>query len=150
MKISPLLPAALAPALLLLAACSHLPHSSKHQPPTITTGTINIGQASLYPAGAANARFAPTHGFVVTNESGTVLVIRTTCTHDGHPVEWCPSQQRFTCSLDRCEYDLLGQPSRAPAQSPLNSVLAVPQTDGSLTVDLDKLYAKPVPRTGKK
>lgn len=130
--------AALATCAASLCGCQ----AEKDKPKVITTGTVNIGPASNYPAGSANTNYVATHGFVVCNDTGVVLAIRPKCTHMGCTAKWDPKDFRFECPCHGSQFDLLGQAIKGPAKKPLPSVIAQRQPDATLLVDLDKLYAQ--------
>jgi Rieske Fe-S protein len=115
---------------------------NRDKPKVTTTGRVNIGPASNYPAGTANTSQVATYGIVVTNDSGVPLAIRPKCTHKGCTAKWDDKDFRFECPCHGSEFNLLGQAIRGPAKKPLPSVVAVRQPDGTLEVDLDKLYAE--------
>jgi nitrite reductase/ring-hydroxylating ferredoxin subunit len=112
--------------------------------PIITTGILNIGTADHYPAGTVSTAFLATHGIVITNDSGTALALRPICTHKGCTVHWEPDFFQFDCPCHGSKFDLLGQVTHGPAKKPLAGLAAVAQPDGTLTVNLDQLYAMPV------
>ena len=110
----------------------------------ITSGVVNLGPASDFPAGTANTKFLDTYGIVVVNSSGTPAVIRPKCTHKGKVciVKWEEDHKEFVCSSDGSRYDLMGRVTKEPATQPLPAMLAERHADGTLTIDLTKLYAK--------
>jgi nitrite reductase/ring-hydroxylating ferredoxin subunit len=110
----------------------------------ITTGVVNVGSPAQYPAGTASTAFLAQYGIVITNDSGTPLAIRPKCTHKGCTVKWHAEHFQFECPCHGSKFDLLGQPTHGPATKPLAGVAAVRQADGTLTVNLDQLYAMPV------
>jgi nitrite reductase/ring-hydroxylating ferredoxin subunit len=112
--------------------------------PVITTGILNIGSPAQYPAGTASTAFLTTHGIIITNDSGTPLALRPKCTHQGCTVAWKPEHFQFECPCHGSKFDLLGQVVHGPAKRPLAGLAAVLQPDGTLTVNLDQLYAIPV------
>jgi Rieske Fe-S protein len=115
--------------------------TAKEKDPMVTTGVINIGQASDFPAGSANSSFLAKNGIVVVNDSGTRFAIRPRCTWAPAPLKWDAKTNQFVCDAHGCRFDLLGRPIKGPAKRPLAGVVAMTQTDGTLTVDLGKLYA---------
>jgi cytochrome b6-f complex iron-sulfur subunit len=115
---------------------------SKDKPKIVTTGTLNIGPAANYPAGTANLTFVATHGIVITNDSGTPLAIRPKCTHKGCTAKWNQKDIQFECPCHGSRFDLLGRAIKGPATAALPSVVPLAQADGTLLVDLDKLYAE--------
>ena len=127
----------------VLGGCGMLGSMSKKEevPPAVTTGVINIGPASEYRAGTATARYWVTYGIVVANDSGPVVAIRPRCSHKGCLVNWHPEHLSYTCPCHGSEFDLIGRVIKGPAAKPLPGVVCVKQADGTLTVDLDKLYA---------
>jgi Rieske Fe-S protein len=114
----------------------------REKPKVITTGRVNIGPATDYPAGTANTSQYAKYGIVVTNDSGTPLAIRPKCTHMGCNAKWNEKDFRFECPCHGSEFDLLGQAIKGPAKKPLPSVVPEKQPDGTLVVDLDKLYGE--------
>ena len=68
-----------------LTGCEEL---GKEKPKVITTGSVNIGPATDYPAGTANTSQLKKYGIVVTNDSGVPLAIRPKCTHKGCNAKW--------------------------------------------------------------
>jgi Rieske Fe-S protein len=114
---------------------------NKDKPKVTTTGRVNIGPAADYPAGTANTSQLAKYGIVVTNDSGVPLAIRPKCTHKGCTAKWDEKDFRFECPCHGSEFNLLGQAIKGPAKNPLPSVVAQRQPDGTLEVDLDKLYA---------
>jgi Rieske Fe-S protein len=122
--------------LAVLGACE----AKKEKPAIITSGVVNLGPASDFPAGTANTKFLAKYGIVVTNESGTPLAIRPQCPYDLATVKWNPKIEQFECPAHGCRYDLLGRVSRGPSTKPLPGVATKRQPDGTLTVDLSQLY----------
>jgi len=116
--------------------------TEKDKPAVITTGVVNIGPETQYPAGTANVSLLPKYGIVVTNDSGERLAIRPKCTHKGCTAKWNDKDFQFECPCHGSEFDLLGRAIKGPANKPLPSVVAQGQPDGTLTVDLDRLYAE--------
>jgi Rieske Fe-S protein len=115
--------------------------AEKDKEKVITTGVVNIGPAANFPAGSANVSLIRKYGIVVTNDSGVPLAIRPKCTHKGCTAVWEVKTFQFECPCHGSEFDLLGRAIKGPATKPLPSVVAVAQGDGTLTVDLDQLYA---------
>jgi len=116
--------------------------AEKDKQKVITTGVVNIGPATDYPAGTANLSLLPKYGIVVTNDSGVRLAIWPKCTHKGCMTKWNEKDFEFICPCHLSEFDLLGRAIKGPATKPLPSVVAQQQGDGTLTVDLDKLYGE--------
>jgi Rieske Fe-S protein len=121
----------------------------KEKAAVITAGVVNLGPAGDFPAGDANTNFVARYGIVVTNASGTPLAIRPVCTHVGGVVKggaavakWNPSIDQFECSAHACRWDLLGRVTKGPATEPLPGVAARREGDGTLTVDLSRLYGR--------
>ncbi|MGN6367423.1 MAG: ubiquinol-cytochrome c reductase iron-sulfur subunit [Phycisphaerae bacterium] len=114
----------------------------REKPKVTTTGRVNIGPEANYPAGTANTSQYAKCGIVVTNDSGVPLAIRPKCTHMGCNAKWDEKDFRFECPCHGSEFDLLGRAIKGPATKPLPSVVAEKQPDGTLVVDLDKLYAQ--------
>ena len=115
---------------------------SKDKAALVTTGTVNIGPAANFPAGTANTSFLAANGIVITNDSGTPLAIRPKCTHKGCTAKWNDKALEFECPCHGSRFDLLGRAIKGPATNPLPSVLPLAQADGTLLVNLDKLYAE--------
>jgi cytochrome b6-f complex iron-sulfur subunit len=109
--------------------------------PLITTGTVNIGPAADFPAGAAKTKFVDIYGIVIVNSSGDPLAVRPKCTHMGCIAKWEEEHQEFVCPCHGSRYDLVGRVTNGPAKRPLPAIRADRQPDGTLTVDLGKLYA---------
>jgi len=120
-----------------LAGCE----MDKDKPQVVTRGIVNIGPASNFPAGTANTSFMKIYSIVVTNDSGVPLAIRPKCTHMGCIAPWNTKDFQFECPCHGSKYNLLGEVVKGPATKPLPGVVAVAQADGTLTVDLDKLYS---------
>ena len=110
----------------------------------ITAGVINIGAPGQYPAGTVSDAYLAQYGILITNDSGTPLAIRPKCTHQGCTVKWHPDHFEFECPCHGSKFDLLGEVVHGPAKKPLAGLAAVHQPNGTLTVDLDQLYAIPV------
>ena len=109
--------------------------------PAIISGVVNIGPADDYRAGTASVRFWHTYGIVIANDSGPVMAIRPRCTHKGCLAQWQGEHLSYECPCHGSKFDLIGRVIKGPAVKPLPAVLCVKQEDGTLTVDLDKLYA---------
>jgi Rieske Fe-S protein len=109
--------------------------------PAIMTGVVNIGAGTEYRAGTAAVKYWETYGFVVANDGGTVVAIRPRCSHRGCLANWHPEHLSYECPCHGSMYDLIGRVIKGPALKPLPAVVCVKQADGTLTVDLDKLYA---------
>ena len=120
-----------------LAGCQ----TEKEKPPLITSGVVSLGPASEFPAGGAYTRFVETYGIVVVNDSGTPLAIRPKCTHKGCTAKWNPKDAQFECPCHGSRFNLLGQPLQGPATRPLPAVPLQAQADGTVSVDLTKLYS---------
>lgn len=114
----------------------------KEEPPRVTSGIVNIGPKSQYPAGSAHVNYLQQYGIVVVNDSDIVLAIRPKCTHLGCTTKWVAGDMRFECPCHGSQFDILGRPTKGPAHRNLPGVTAALQADGTLTVDLDQLYAK--------
>jgi Rieske Fe-S protein len=109
--------------------------------PDATTGTVNIGPASDYPAGTANMKYQVKYGILVANDSGTRVALRSKCTHLGCTnLAWVESIRGYECPCHHSKFDLLGIPIAGPAKKPLAKVVCNQESDGTLTVDLTKLY----------
>jgi cytochrome b6-f complex iron-sulfur subunit len=115
-------------------------NKDKDKPPLITSGTVNIGPAADYPAGRTNQKFVETYGIIIANDSGTRVAIRPKCTHLGCTVTWDQSARGYECPCHHSKFSMLGLPLSGPAKKNLPLVTCDPQPDGTLTVDLSKLY----------
>jgi Rieske Fe-S protein len=113
----------------------------KDKPPLFTSGTVNVGPASDYPAGRAIGKFMDTYGIFIANDSGTPVAIRPKCTHLGCTVEWHEERHGFECPCHHSTFSLLGVPQSGPAKRPLPLIPCTRLDDGTLAVDLTKLYA---------
>lgn len=122
-------------------------NSILEKPALVTYGVVNIGPASNYPAGTVKFEYLEQHGIAIANEAGRVLAIRPVCTHAGCAVVWVEERNQFACPCHGSTFNMLGQVLKGPARKTLPGVLAVKNDDGTLSVDLDKLYgiATPVP-----
>jgi len=110
----------------------------------ITSGVVNLGSASDFPAGTANTKLMNMYGIVVVNASGDPAVVRPKCTHKGCGTiaKWEEDHNEFVCPADKSRFDLVGRVTKEPATRPLPAIRATRQADGTLTVDLTKLYAQ--------
>ncbi|HVX83658.1 MAG TPA: ubiquinol-cytochrome c reductase iron-sulfur subunit [Phycisphaerae bacterium] len=122
---------------LALCGCS----SQHHKEPTITTGVVNLGPASDYPAGSATTKWMQQYGITVVNQSGVVVAIRSKCTHNGCLAPWNDDEQQFVCPCHGSRFDMLGRVIKGPAKKPLPAEATQPGPGGTITVDLGKLYA---------
>jgi Rieske Fe-S protein len=113
----------------------------KDEPKVIQTGVVNIGSAGKYPAGKVNQQWLGMYGIVVANDSGPVMAIRPRCTHLYCTVKWKAADFQFECPCHGSKFDLIGRVTEGPAKRPLAAVEAEAAGDGTLTVDLDRLYA---------
>jgi cytochrome b6-f complex iron-sulfur subunit len=129
-------------ALALLGGCANA-MKDKETRPLVVSGLVNLGPASDYPAGTANTQFLATYGIVLANDSGTVIAIRPKCTHRGCIAKWDEEHRKFVCPCHGSEYNLLGEPIKGPAKQALPAVPTIKNVDGTLSVDLDRLYAMP-------
>ena len=133
--------AAGAVALLLVAGCSNeKPHQTV---PLVHSGLVDIGPAAAYPAGTASTKYLAMYGIVLVNDSGPVIAIRPSCADGTAMATWDADHHKFVCAADGSEYDILGRPIKGPATRPLPAEPTVTNPDGTLSVDLDKLYALP-------
>lgn len=121
---------------LALCACS----SQKQKESMVTSGVVNLGPAADYPAGSASTKWMEKYGIVVVNESGTVVAIRPKCTHMGCIAKWDETEQQFICPCHGSRFDMLGRVIHGPAKKPLPAEATKTGPDGTVTVDLDKLY----------
>lgn len=117
----------------------------REKPAKVITGIVNIGPARQYPAGTVSLAFLEAHGIAIANDSDTVIAIRPVCTHAGCAAPWHEELNRFVCPCHRSTFSLLGQVLSGPARKPLPEVLAIKNEDGTLSVNLDKLYAIAIP-----
>ena len=134
---------ALAVAGTLAVSCAVLPGcqtQDKDKPALITTGTVNVGPAADFPAGRANQKYLATHGIIIANDSGTRVAIRPKCTHQGCTTKWNEETRVFECPCHGSRFSMLGIPVKGPATKPLPLVACKTEADGTLTVDLSKLY----------
>jgi Rieske Fe-S protein len=116
--------------------------TQKDKPAPVTTGTVNIGPASDFPAGTVSMKFLPTYGIVLANESGPVLAIHPKCTHKGCIAQWDEEHVQFACPCHGSRFNILGQVTHGPARQPLPAVQATRNPDATLNVDLDLLYRR--------
>jgi Rieske Fe-S protein len=111
--------------------------------PEITSGTVNIGPASDYPAGTANMKYQEKYGIIIANDSGTRLALRSKCTHLGCTnLAWVESLRGYECPCHHSKFNLLGIPTAGPAKKPLAKVVCGQEPDGTMTVDLTRLYGE--------
>jgi len=125
------------------ASCALLPGcqlQENDKPPPITTGTVNIGPASDFPASRVNQKFLTLYGILIANDSGTRVAIRPKCTHKGCAVKWIEDTRTYDCPCHGSRYNMLGIPVKGPATKPLALVACAQESDGTLTVNLTKLY----------
>jgi cytochrome b6-f complex iron-sulfur subunit len=123
-------------ALTVLAGCP----SNKDKSTAITTGTIDIGPASDYPAGTVSTKFLADHGIAIVNQSGPVVAVNPKCTHLGCMTAWKPEINQFLCPCHKSQFNILGQPTKGPATKPMAAIAAEAKPDGTLSVNLDKLF----------
>jgi Rieske Fe-S protein len=111
--------------------------------PEATSGTVNIGPASDYPAGSASMKYQVKYGIIIANDSGTRVALLSKCTHLGcTDLSWDDAIRGYECPCHHSQYNLLGIPTKGPAKKPLAKVVCGEQSDGTLTVDLSKLYGE--------
>jgi Rieske Fe-S protein len=108
---------------------------------TITSGTVNVGPAADFPAGTVSAKFLEHYGMYLANESGTRVAIRPKCTHQGCTVKWVVGDREYECPCHHSKFSMLGLPLAGPATKPLALVTCTEEMDGTLVVDLTKLYS---------
>lgn len=132
---------ALAAACAGIGGCRSIESKEKEQPAQITSGTVSLGKASEFPAGTAHLQFLALYGIVVVNDSGMPVAVRPKCTHQGCAVKWTEEQRQFVCPCHGSRFSLLGLPTHGPAQRPLPAVACAEGADGTVTVDLTRLYA---------
>ena len=75
------------------------------------------------------------------NSSGEPAAVLPKCTHKGCTAVWEDSHHEFACPCHGSQFDLIGHVTKGPALRPLPVILAERQPDGTLTVNLTKLYA---------
>jgi cytochrome b6-f complex iron-sulfur subunit len=121
---------------------------TEEKKPLITTGIINLGAPANYPAGTVSNKFLSMYGIAISNDSGTITVIRPVCTHKGCVAVWHWDKNLFICPCHGSNFDIEGQPVKGPAKKNLARVPVIENADGTLSVDLDKLY-RMVPPTPK-
>ena len=124
-----------------MGGCGMIVPKQEEKPPAVTTGVVNIGAGSEYRAGTATGKFFVMYGFIVSNDAGTVVAVRPRCTHKGCLAAYSPAKTSFVCPCHDSEFNLIGSVIKGPAVRSMPMVVAAKQTDGTLTVDLDKLYA---------
>ncbi|MCL2641667.1 MAG: Rieske 2Fe-2S domain-containing protein [Phycisphaerales bacterium] len=124
-----------------IGGCAWMDEKKKEM---ITRGVVNLGTTSDFPAGTANTKFMDTYGIVVVNASGDPAVVRPKCTHKGcvGNAKWEEDHNEFVCPADKSRFDLVGRVTKEPATRPLPAIRATRQPDGTLTVDLTKLYTQ--------
>ena len=67
--------------------------------------------------------------------------MRSVCGPRGDSVaKWEAEHREFVCASDGSKYDLIGRVVDGPAKKPLPAIRAESQADGTLVVDLTKLY----------
>lgn len=122
-----------------LAGCAGA-HSSESKGMT-TSGVVNLGPASDYPAGSVSTKWLKTYGIVVSNATGTIVAIRpvTTNADKPQPVTWDAKEFLFT-GKDNAQYDQLGQPIKGE-HKPLPAIQTMRGGDNTIQVDLTRLYA---------
>ena len=119
-----------------LGGCETTPE----KPKLITTGVVNVGPARDYPAGTVSMAYAPTHGIALANDSGTVLAININCTHKHCTTKWDNTKNQFIFPCHGSQFGLMGQVVKGPATQPLSGIAAMRNADGTLSVNLDKLF----------
>jgi Rieske Fe-S protein len=113
--------------------------------PEATSGTVNIGPASDYPAGTASMKYQVKYGIIIANDSGTRVALRSKCTHLGcTELKWDEKIRGYECPCHHSQFSLLGISTKGPAKKPLAKVVCQQVPDGTLTVDLAKLYSEPL------
>ena len=125
-----------------LAGCAS---SSKAKSAKITTGIVNIGLARNYPAGTVSTKFLEEYGIAIANDSGPVLAILPRGPKPENLITWKADKNQFVTAGDTSTYDILGRVLKGPATQPLKGVETIRNTDGTLSVDLDKLYGPTAP-----
>ncbi len=127
---------------LVLAACvgvSGCASAARDRPAKVTSGVVDIGPASDFPAGSVSTKFVERYGIVVSNDDGTVVAIWPRCSEKGEMARWNAAAGQFECA-NGSHFDILGRPTKGPATMPLPATAARPSATGTLTVDLDKLH----------
>jgi len=114
---------------------------SNDKKPTTITGIINIGPATDFAAGTVSTKFMVVNGIAISNDGGTITAIRPKCTHRGCIAKWNADKNFFQCPCHGARFDIQGQPTKGPATKPLARIPTTANADGTLSVDLDKLYA---------
>jgi nitrite reductase/ring-hydroxylating ferredoxin subunit len=128
----------LGPLVGCLAGCAT---DKKEHSAAITSGVVSLGPATDYPAGTVSSKFLAQYGIAIANDSGPVLVIRPVCTHRGCLAAWDEEQNQFVCPCHGSHYNLLGQVLKGPARQPMAGLPATRNADGTLSIDLTRLYA---------
>lgn len=124
-----------------LAGCKSMEEKSEEKPAQVTSGTVTLGPASDFPAGSVHLQFQAQYGIIVVNDSGTPAAIRPKCTHKGCVVAWKDDERQFVCPCHGSEFSILGLPTHGPAERPLPAIACMKAADGTVSVDLTKLYA---------
>ncbi len=122
--------------------------AGENKQPLITTGVVPIGTPADYPAGTVSNKFFNTYGIAISNDAGTVTVIRPVCTHLGCVADWHWDKNLFICPCHGSNFDIEGQPVKGPAKKNMARLPAIENADGTLSIDLSRLYAM-VPPTPK-
>ena len=120
--------------------CQSTEEKAQEKPAQITSGTVTLGPASGFPAGSVHLQYQALYGIVVVNDSGTPVAIRPKCTHKGCLADWKDDQREFVCPCHGSKLNILGLPTHGPAEKPLAAVSCMKAADGTVSVDLTKLY----------
>jgi cytochrome b6-f complex iron-sulfur subunit len=110
--------------------------------PEATTGTVNIGPASDYPAGTVSMKYQVKYGIIIANDSGTRVALLSLCTHLGcTDLDWDDKTRNLECPCHHSKFSILGVLSAGPAKKNLAMIPCKQESDGTLSVDLSKLHS---------
>ncbi len=123
-------------------------NKSQEKIPLISTGIVPIGTPAEYPAGTVSNKLMNTYGIAISNDAGTITAIVPKCTHRGCIASWDWNKNLFICPCHGSHFDIEGRPVKGPAVKYMARVPVIANADGTLSVDLDKLYSL-VPATPK-
>lgn len=126
-------------AVLSTGGCAEAP--DKEKLPLTTTGVVNIGHPADFPAGTVSNKLMLTYGIAISNDAGTITAIRPKCTHRGCIASWDWTKNLFICPCHGSHFDIEGQPVKGPAKKNLARIPVIANADGTLSVDLNRLYA---------
>ena len=122
-----------------LSGCGETGPKEDH--PAITHGVVPIGRPADFPAGTVSNRLMGTYGIAISNDAGTITAIRPVCTHKGCTAGWDWTKNLFICPCHGSHFDIQGQPVKGPATKNMARLTVIANADGTLAVDLDRLYA---------